>query len=522
MDLPISNVGRADPDAAPPRQSEPVPTVDRFTIIRKIGEGGMGEVFLATHPVTGMQVAVKRLKPELVADPSLGRRFLAEARHMYHLNHPRIVRIMEVWDPPAGPYYVMEHFKAGPLSETIREGQPTDYVLTVQIARDIGSALAYAHERGILHRDLKPANVLMDSDGHASLSDFGLLRQFTTNDGVIDGAARYCEGTAPYVSPAVARGEAEDTRCDIYSFGALLYELLTGHPPYRCDNESMQETLRKIAAGPPPGIARLNPHAPANLIAVAEGCMARELHSRYAKMEDVVADLELIAEGQAPLGPHRTGSPRSHWKRYVAVLLLILISLGAAFVIERHFAAPRSTNLLSAIDLSKAASADATARPDGAVVLASTPNNPRASIVFSTVPQGDYDFVVDFTRVEGNDGLDECLSYRGHSFCWTLAGVQNTTSSFWRVGSGGFGDNPTRAFSAEWLKNGMRYESRLEVRANRVSAFLDGAKISEHPTDYSDMHFPNDDELPNIWGGRLGLSILNSKFIIHRAEVIQK
>lgn len=493
--------------------------IDRFVIIRKIGEGGMGEVFLARHPVTGMEVAIKRLKPELVRDGTAVRRFMAEARHMYHLNHPRILRIMEVWDPPAGPYYVMPHMPKGPLSGALREGQPADYVLALTVARDLAVALSYAHEKGIIHRDMKPANVLMDSEGHASLSDFGLVREFGTNDSVTDGSPSFCEGTAPYMSPAVARGEVEDTRCDIYSFGALLYELLTGHRPYGNQEESMQNTLLRIAAGPPPSILEFNPSAPAGLLAVAEGCMARELHQRYANMADVVADLELVASGGTPMGPHRKRPMKS---RFIKLsLLFFLICMTASWGIYRQFVKTRIIDLLQNVDIEKDASGGVSHDPGGTLTLSSTPENQRVWLRFAYMPRGEYDYLVDFVRTSGNDGLDECLSYKGHAFCWTLGGVQNTTSSFWWVGSGGFGSNPTTAVCSACLKNGSHHLSKVEVRSGRVMAYLDGVLISEYSTDYSDVHFPKPEELPDVWGKRLGLSVLNSDVTIYKVQVVE-
>jgi serine/threonine protein kinase len=524
MDLPMSHHGRDGAKDIPLSAGDgAAPAIDRFVILREIGEGGMGQVFLAQHPVTGMEVAVKRLKPSLVTDAGAVRRFLAEARHMYHLNHPRILRIMEILDPPAGPYYVMPHIPSGPLSHALREGQPTDYVLSLRVAGDIASALAYAHQKGILHRDLKPANVLMDADGHASLSDFGLVRDFTTNDSIVDGSPSFCEGTAPYMSPAVARGEAEDTRCDIYSFGAMLYEMLTGRRPYHCKSGSMRATLQMIAAGPPAKILKENPSAPAGLAAVAEGCMARELHDRYAKMNDVVADLELVSAGKLPLGPHRTWRRNSRGRIGLALLVCLSIALAVAWRVEPGFFGPQVVRLTNLIQPPADGSGGISANSDGTILLQSDRDNPRVSLVFPYTPKGQYDLCIDFTRSTGDDGLDQCLSYRGHGFCWTLGGGHNSTSSFWRVGSGEFGNNPTASPpSPSVLTNGKRHHSKVEVRSGRVAAYLDGVKMSEYMTDYADMHFPNPNELPNIWRNRLGVSILNSDVTLHKIEVIEQ
>ena len=283
----------------------------------------MGDVFLARHPITGLEVALKLLKPALVPDRQHVQRFLTEARHMYHLNHPHILRIMEVWDPPAGPYYVMPYMEHGSLAGQIRPGQPADYVFVLRVARQIAEALAYAHSKGIIHRDLKPLNVLMDGEGRAFLSDFGLVRAFNTHDPDLDVQSSAAEGTACYMSPAVARGEAEDTRCDIYSFGAMLYELLTGCAPYA--GKSSGKTLRQLLAGPPQPIFKRNPHAPSGLVKIAEWAMARELRDRYSSMADVLADLARL-ENEKPAGLGRMGGKSFRWPaKWLASALQLVV-----------------------------------------------------------------------------------------------------------------------------------------------------------------------------------------------------
>ena len=157
-----------------------------------------------------------------------------------------------------GSYFVMPYFERGSLASRIQPGRAlepsTDFGHRLQIAE----GLRYAHQRGIIHRDLKPANVLLEANDRACLADFGLARTMF-NDTIMDVESQQCEGTAPYMSPAVAAGIAEDTRCDIYAFGALLYEMLTGEPPYKGQNT--KEIQKQILAGPPKPITDLNPKA---------------------------------------------------------------------------------------------------------------------------------------------------------------------------------------------------------------------------------------------------------------------
>jgi len=285
----------------PPARPGLLASLDRFEVLRLIGVGGMGVVVLARDPHTSERVAIKLLKPELVPEPQAVHRFLIEARHMQRFTHPSILRVREVSDRSEGPYFVMPYLERGSLAGLIRTGEPLDGATALQIAEDVASALVYAHAKGLIHRDLKPGNVLLDAEGRAYLADFGLLRTFF-NDSIIGVRREQCEGTPAYMSPAVAAGQAEDTRCDIYSFGALLYEMLTGLPPY--EGRSPQEIRTRILAGPPMPILQHNPKAPPNLVRIAEWAMARELRDRYAQMADCLADLQRVGKGETPLGPH--------------------------------------------------------------------------------------------------------------------------------------------------------------------------------------------------------------------------
>lgn len=286
---------------APPRPGL-LAALDRFEVVELVGQGGMGLVLLARDPVGDVKVAIKILRPELTRDAQAVKRFLTEARHMHRLDHERIVRVLEVCDRPTAPYYVMPYHEQGSLARLIKPSEPCEPNLALRIACDVAEALAHAHSQGIIHRDVKPLNVLLDVTDRACLTDFGLVRAFDHNESLLELGREGRIGTVAYMSPAVARGEAEDTRCDIYSFGALLYEMLTGEPPY--SGESREAIFAQILAGPPVPVRTRNPRASSGLVAIVEGCMARELRDRYASMSDVLADLKRIDAGQTPVGPH--------------------------------------------------------------------------------------------------------------------------------------------------------------------------------------------------------------------------
>jgi serine/threonine protein kinase/WD40 repeat protein len=314
--------------------------LDKYVVLSRLGEGGMGLVFLGRHPVSGSPVAIKMIRPEFAGDERSVHRFLTEARHMSRLSHPNLLKVLDVSDRPAGPFYVMPFMEKGSLAKLLEPGQPLPVPLTLQIAMEIASGLAHAHEKGIIHRDLKPANVLLDEGGHACLSDFGLVRT-VFNDSLVDVRQSQCEGTAVYMSPGVANGAAEDTRCDIYAFGAMLYEMLTGKLAY--EGISSMDVIAKVRAGPPVPILTRNPAAHPGLTKIAQGAMARELRDRYSTMDDVLADLKCVELGKSPRGPHGSEG-RGVTRRVLLAAMLCVIAGVAAFVVYlKYFSSPSQT-----------------------------------------------------------------------------------------------------------------------------------------------------------------------------------
>jgi len=304
--------------------------LDRYEVLQAIGQGGMGVVLLARDPTHRKPVALKVLRADLAKSLAARKRFLDEAQHMRRLEHPGIVTVLDAGEEEGVPWFSMPYFEQGNLAKALAASGPMSDDRAVAITRSVAGALDYAHRHGIIHRDLKPANILLSADGQAVVTDFGLART-VFNDSVVDPQRGHCEGTAPYMSPAVARGEAEDTRCDIYSLGAVLYEMLTGQPPYK--GPTSAAVLDQIKAGPPPPIRTLNAKPNSRLAQVAETAMAADLRDRYARMADVVEDLDRVAAGREPLGARaiRRGLEerglargRRLWFGVAAVLLAIL------------------------------------------------------------------------------------------------------------------------------------------------------------------------------------------------------
>jgi hypothetical protein len=280
--------------------------LDRFELLRLVGAGGMGLVFLARDSASGEKVAIKFVKPSLLPHPQVIARFRNEASRLQRLAHSQLVPVLEVSSDEQKPYFVMPFFERSLAGEIAPDKpMPTDRVR--RVALDVARALAHVHSRNLVHGDLKPANVLLDAAGGARLGDFGL--SLALNDPLIDADRFHFAGTAAYVSPQLARREGEDTRRDIYAFGALLYEMLTGRPPYQ--GETTELFLERIRSGPPPPIRALQPKADPHLAAIAETAMAREHRDRYANMADVVSDLERAARGQAPRRVRRGAERRA-------------------------------------------------------------------------------------------------------------------------------------------------------------------------------------------------------------------
>lgn len=299
-----------------------------------LGVGGMGVVVSALDTCSGKRVAIKMLRPELAGDGGSVRRFLEEARRMRELAHDGILPVLDIVERAPGPFMVMPWVEEGSLAQRLEPGEPLPEDQALRIAVQLARGVAYAHTRGVIHRDIKPGNVLLDGQGGVWLTDFGLAAEFSVKGAAEERPSRRF-GTAPYMSPAVAAGKAEDTRADIYSFGALLYELVTGHPPY--EGDTADEVVEKVLAGPPIPVRQRNGKVDPRLAAIVEKAMARELKNRYATMQDVVEDLELLVQERGGAGDGGRGYPGGGGKWSAAVrtaflgILAVLVLWGGMF-----------------------------------------------------------------------------------------------------------------------------------------------------------------------------------------------
>lgn len=272
---------------------------DRYEILERIGRGGMADVFLAHDLLLDRNVAVKVLFPEHAVDPNFVERFRREAQAVAGLNHPNIVGVYD-WGQNGNTYFMaMEYVQGRTLSDALRRHGPMSPRDAVNVALAISGALAYAHRNNVVHRDIKPANILMANDGGIKVVDFGIARALDaghdaglTQDGAV-------MGTATYFSPEQAKGEGLDLRSDLYSLGIVLYELLTGRPPF--SGESALATAYMQVNQTPERLRTINPNIPNALEAIVSKCMAKDATLRYRTAEALRDDLNRFLNGQPTL-----------------------------------------------------------------------------------------------------------------------------------------------------------------------------------------------------------------------------
>ena len=272
---------------------------DRYELLKRIGRGGMADVFLAHDILLDRDVAVKVLFPEHAIDPNFVERFRREAQAVAGLNHPNIVSVYD-WGQTGNTYFMAMEFVDGrTLAEALRRSGRMTAKSAATVAMAIANALAYAHRNNVVHRDIKPANILMGNDGAIKVVDFGIARALDSgHDAGLtqDGAVM---GTATYFSPEQAKGEGLDLRSDLYSLGIVLYELVSGRPPFTGD--SALATAYKQVNEDAERLKNLVPDVPMALEAIVAKCMAKDATVRYPNAEALRDDLRRFINGEATL-----------------------------------------------------------------------------------------------------------------------------------------------------------------------------------------------------------------------------
>ena len=266
----------------------------RYELHRRIARGGMAEVFLARDALLDRPVALKVLFPEFSADPSFVARFRREAQSVANLSHPNIVSVYD-WGEEASTYFiVMEYVEGRSLAQIIKDEGPLHPDRAADITADTASALGFAHRNGVVHRDVKPGNILINPTGTVKVADFGIARAVSASENLTQTGT--VMGTATYFSPEQARGATVDPRSDVYSLGVVLYEMLTGSPPFSGDNP-VSVAYMHVQETPEPPSAR-NRDVPATLESITLKAMAKDPADRYASAEDLRADLRRFRAGQ--------------------------------------------------------------------------------------------------------------------------------------------------------------------------------------------------------------------------------
>jgi eukaryotic-like serine/threonine-protein kinase len=276
-------------------------TVSHYKILEKLGSGGMGVVYKAHDTRLDRLVALKFLPPEMRHDAGMKRRLTEEARAASALDHPNIVVIYEIDETPGGAVFIaMAYHQGATLRATIeKDGTPAGMPLAeaLQIARQVASGLAKAHEHAIVHRDIKPANIIVAKDGIVRIIDFGLAKSGDTTV-TLEGTTK---GTPLYMSPEQASGKAVDCRTDLWSLGAVLYEMLAGRPPFSGDGHL--QVMHAIVYDAPPNLRDLRPDLPLEIDRLVARALEKDPAKRYQSAAEMVRDLSAaLADQDAPAG----------------------------------------------------------------------------------------------------------------------------------------------------------------------------------------------------------------------------
>jgi len=311
---------------------------ERYELEEIVGTGGMSSVYRAHDRLLERSVALKVLHDRYSADEEYVERFRREARAAARLSHPNIVTVIDRGEQDGRQFIVFEHVAGETLKDVVEREGPLPVRRVIELGIEIANALAFAHGHGLVHRDVKPQNVLLNGDGRAKVTDFGIARSQDVEQGMTQTGT--VVGTSHYIAPEQARGEPVDEQSDVYSLGAVLHELLTGEVPYPGDN-FVAVAMRHLH-DPVPDVQERRPDVPPRLAAVVERALQKEPADRFPSMkafsralEGCLSDLEgpgaqdptLIVRRPPP--PPKVRAPRPRRRRALLTVGILVLGIGA-------------------------------------------------------------------------------------------------------------------------------------------------------------------------------------------------
>jgi eukaryotic-like serine/threonine-protein kinase len=316
----------------------------RYRLEAKLGSGGMSTVYLARDQTLDRPVAVKVMHREMSEQADQLERFRQEARSVAKFSHPNVVSVIDAGEDGGHPYIVFEYIEGETLKQRISRNGALDPQEAIAYAIEIGRGLSVAHARNMVHRDIKPQNILIDHEGRAKLTDFGISRQLE-QDGMT--ATGRVLGTTDYVAPEQAMGHKVDPRTDIYSLGVVLYEMLVGQVPFAADSQvgvAMKHVNEEL-----PDVQRRRPDVSAAVALVVERATAKDPAERYQQVGEMIDDLSTALEVEAARAGSTTGeatsvldavpppkrklSSRARWS-WLAIVVLLLVAAGTLLAVQ--------------------------------------------------------------------------------------------------------------------------------------------------------------------------------------------
>ena len=299
--------------------------IGQCIIEEKLGEGGMGMVYLARHKVLNKPVAIKILRSNLPTDTNGVGRFVREGRAAASLDHPAIAHVYDAGNQDGVYYIIMQYVDGESLSARLEREHRIPIGEALEIFRAAAEGIGHAHSKGIIHRDIKPDNILLGNDGSVKIADFGLARMLEYDANLSQSGA--VVGSPTFMSPEQALGKKTDTRADIYSLGATLYQMVTGEPPFR--SRGFMEAIWKIVKEAPPAAHQVNPEVSVKLSRYIHSLMRKDPRNRVQTIDEALDEMtELVNDGRL----HRS-SGRSRRILLCSIAAAVVLALGICYLI---------------------------------------------------------------------------------------------------------------------------------------------------------------------------------------------